>query len=112
MTLRATGTASLAVVLCLCASNVSEARPARCFTSDDGFYECDFVGGPQGGFTISASGRPTVILNIDKPGVAFGVVELDGRNVPLAGRYRRSEGDRACWENDATGTRICAWSRP
>src|SRR5260370_4898646 len=65
MTLRATGAASLAVALCLCASIVAEARPARCFTSDDGFYECDFVGSPQGGFTISASCRPTRILNID-----------------------------------------------
>jgi hypothetical protein len=104
--------AALVVSAFLGAANDAEAGPARCFTSDDGFYDCDFSTGPQGGFTISAPGKPTLILEIDRPGIAFGFVELGGRNVPLPGHYRRSESDRACWDNDSTGARICAWSRP
>src|SRR3954454_2705920 len=96
--LRTAGAAGLAAFFLLCLGYAAEARPARCYTSDDGFYGCDFVAGPQGGFTISAAGIPTVILNIDAPGVAFGFAELGGRNVPLPGRYHRSDADRACWE--------------
>jgi hypothetical protein len=109
---RLVGAAGLVLSAILGAPNDAEARPARCFTSDDGFYDCDFAAGPRGGFTISAPGKPTFILDIDWPGIAFGFAELGGRNVPLPGRYRRSETDRACWDNDATGARICAWSRP
>src|SRR4051794_29800945 len=74
--LQAAGIAGLAVSFLLCLGHAAEARPARCYTSDDGFYGCDFVAGPQGGFAISASGKPTVILNTDAPGVAFGFAEL------------------------------------
>lgn len=108
---RSVGAAGLAI-FASCAPSAAEARAARCYTSDDGFYDCDFAAGPRGGFTISAPGKPTVILDIDQPGIAFGFAELGGRNVPLPGRYNRSAADRACWENDATGARICAWSRP
>jgi hypothetical protein len=43
-----------------------------------------------------------------RPGVAFGFVNLGGRNVPLPGQYLRSETDPACWINDSTGAVICA----
>src|SRR5690242_7277074 len=45
--LRTTGTASLAVSFQLCLGYAAEARPARCYTSDDGFYGCDFVASPR-----------------------------------------------------------------
>jgi hypothetical protein len=109
--LRAIGAAGLAASLFFGLLHGAEARPARCYTSDEGVYDCDFAAGPQGGFTISASGKPTVILNIDAPGTAFGFARLGGRNVPLPGRYRRSAADPACWKNDATGARVCAWGR-
>jgi hypothetical protein len=107
MTMRSVGVAGLAVALCFCAPNVVEARPALCFTSDEGCYNCNFVAGPKGSFTISAPGKTTVILDIDKPDVGFGFAKLGGHNVRL-GYYHRSKADPACWEKD--DVRICAWS--
>jgi hypothetical protein len=109
---RPVGLAGPAVFLILCRSHPAAARPARCFTSDNGFYDCAFVAGRRGGFTISAPGKPTVILDIDAPGIAYGFAGLGGRNVALPGRYRRAATDPACWDNDVTGARVCAWSRP
>ncbi|MCB1490136.1 MAG: hypothetical protein KDJ88_22085 [Bauldia sp.] len=88
------------------------AKPARCFTTDDGDYACDFkaIGG-DGSFTISAPGKPTFTLIMDQPGVAFGsvVFEPGGDSAALPDVYRRSTEDPACWLNDTTSTKICAW---
>ena len=49
--------AAAAVVI---AATTAEARPARCSTSDDGAYPCDFrATGRDGSFVISAPGKPT-----------------------------------------------------
>ncbi|HEX2216187.1 MAG TPA: hypothetical protein VHG27_05775 [Xanthobacteraceae bacterium] len=89
---------------------VAEAKPARCFTTDDGNYDCRFVATDRdGSFEISARGKPTYVLTTIEPGVATGFVNLGARNVALPGRFLRSKRDRACWENDTTGVRICAW---
>lgn len=88
----------------------AEARPARCFTTDDGRYACDFVStGRDGSFRISARGKPTYVLEMIAPGVATGFVNFGPRNVSLPGRFIRSTRDRACWENDATNVRVCVW---
>ena len=88
----------------------AEAKPARCFTTDDGRYACNFVAtGRDGSFRISAPGKPTYILEMIGPGLATGFVKLGTRNVALPGRFRRNGADRACWDNDATRVRICAW---
>ena len=88
------------------------ARPATCFSTDDGQYACDFqaIGG-DGSFAVSAPGKPTFTLTMDEPGTAFGtaVFEPGARSVALPGSYHRSAGDPACWVNDATTTQICAW---
>lgn len=90
-------------------NNGSEAKPARCFTSDEGSYPCAFVATDQdGSFKISAPGKPTYILNIDEPGVAFGFVNLGTRNISLPGRFLRSKTEPACWVNDSTHAKICA----
>ncbi|GEP01162.1 hypothetical protein [Methylobacterium haplocladii] len=95
-------------ILCVVAS-AAEARPARCFTSDDGAYPCDFQATDRdGSFAIAAPGKPTYRLNMGEPGYAFGFVDLGGRNVALPGRYRPLGGPRGCWANDDTGTKICA----
>jgi hypothetical protein len=95
--------------LCVLTSG-AEARPARCFTTDDGTYACQLVATDrQGSFRISAQGKPTIMLNVDQPGNAFGFANFGTRNVALPGRYLRSKADPACWVNDATGTKICAW---
>tara|TARA_R110002020_G_scaffold14062_16_gene50001 strand:+ start:710 stop:1045 length:336 start_codon:yes stop_codon:yes gene_type:complete len=88
------------------------AKDARCFTTDDGEYPCQFETlDDAGSFEISASGKPTFQLWIDSPGMAMvgAVFEPGGRSVALPGNYLRSADDGACWVSDATDTEICAW---
>lgn len=101
----------LAVAAALAGAAVAaEAKPARCATTDDGAFACAFRPTDDGGsFEITSPGKPGYALEIVEPGVAFGFVTIDGRSVPLPGRYLRSRVDGACWINDTTGARICAW---
>lgn len=88
------------------------AKDARCYTTDDGYYDCNFEGmGGDGSFEISAAGYPSFQLLMDGPGVAsgYGQYEPGGRYVPLPGSFERSRRDGACWQNDETGVEICAW---
>lgn len=88
----------------------AHAKPARCFTTDDGYYPCDFRGLDRAGsFTIRAAGYPTFTLEVDRPGFAYGFVNFGDRNIPLPGQYVRSRDDGACWQNPETNTKICAW---
>ena len=94
----------------LCAAIVSaDARPARCFTTDDGNYACNFQStGSDGSFEISARGKPTYSIEIESADVAFGFLKIGGRSTALPGRYKRDPADRACWVNDTTSAKICA----
>lgn len=88
------------------------AKEARCFTSDDGEYSCDFQRLDEAGsFRISADGKPTFELWIEADGQGFvsATYEEGGRSVPLPGTYFRAKKDRACWKSDSTETEICAW---
>ena len=88
------------------------AKDARCFTTDDGDYECDFQRLDEAGsFRISAGGKPTFELWIEADGQGFvsATYEQGARAVPLPGTYFRAKKDRACWKSDATETEICAW---
>lgn len=99
-------------VLALGLTGPALARDARCYTSDDGDYACQFVAlDKAGSFEISASGKPTFQLWVDAPGVgsASAIFAPGGRAVALPGPYRRSARDGACWVSDATDTEICAW---
>lgn len=103
---RATGFALMATIL----ASPALAKPARCFTTDDGYFPCDFRSiDKAGSFEISGEGVPGYSLLIDRPGFAFGFVKIDGRTVPLPGEYVRSRDDGACWANPETDTKICAW---
>jgi hypothetical protein len=98
------------ITLSCCLSTGAEARPARCFTTVDGYYGCQFVATDQhGSFRISAPGKRTIRLNIERPGVAFGFADFGTRNVPLPGQYRRTDTDPGCWVNEVTQTLVCAW---
>ena len=100
----------VAMALCLPTIGAADARPARCFTTDEGNFACDFrVTDSDGSFQISAPGKPTYLLNIEKKDVAFGFVNLGGRNTPLPGRYLRSKSEPGCWVNDTTSAKICAY---
>ena len=102
--------ALLALVLTLGTAAVS-AKEARCFTTDDGEYDCTFEAlDKDGSFRISAEGKPTFEVFIEG-GQAFAgaVFAPGGRSVALPGNYFRSEEDPACWVSEATETQICAW---
>jgi hypothetical protein len=99
----------VAIVLLCCMAKGAEAKPAKCFTTDDGSYACEFRRtDADGSFKISAQGKPTYILNISEPGIAFGYVNLGQRNISLPGRYLRSKSEPGCWVNDITQAKICA----
>jgi hypothetical protein len=88
----------------------ADARPARCFTTDEGSFRCDFrMTDRDGSFEISAPGKPSYVLTMDQKDAAFGFVNLGGRNTPLPGRYLRSKTERGCWVNDTTAAKICAY---
>lgn len=90
-------------------ANVAHAKPARCFTTDEGSFDCQFRATDRdGSFRISAPGKPTYLLNVEEPGVAYGFANFGSRNVALPGRYLRSRSEPGCWVNDATGAKICA----
>lgn len=113
--MRSTCAAALAAALPLlalaAATQPAAAKAARCFTTDDGYYNCTFTGLDRtGSFEIAARGYPTYMLYIDRPGFAAGFVSFEGgRNVSLPGMYVRQSDDPACWANPETSTRICAW---
>ena len=87
------------------------AKSARCFTTDDGHYNCQFkTTDKDGSFEITAKAKPRFILIMDSPGIASGFADYGtGRNVYLPGQYIRQNNDRACWENTETKSKICAW---
>lgn len=92
-------------------ATAAHAKPARCYTTDDGYYACEFQSlDKAGSFTITAPGKPTFTLEVDRPGFAFGLADFgSGRAVALPGMFVRSREDGACWHNPETEVKICAW---
>ena len=102
-------TSSRLASLCVAMGGAAEARAARCFTTDEGSFQCDFrMTDRDGSFQISAPGKPTYTLTMSEKDVAFGFVMLGTRNTALPGRYLRSKTERGCWLNDVTSAKICA----
>ena len=100
----------MGLIAVLAASTAAEAKSARCFTTDDGYFACNFEALDRAGsFEISARGKPTYSLWVEQPGFAAGFVNFGDRNVSLPGMYVRQRDDGACWANPETSTRICAW---
>jgi hypothetical protein len=96
--------------LALCLASTAEAKPARCFTTDDGYYGCDFRGlDKAGSFRIQSPGYPSYTLEVDQPGFAYGYVRIGNRSIPIAGQFVRNRDDGACWSNPETNTKLCAW---
>ncbi|WMS43425.1 hypothetical protein RDV64_03200 [Acuticoccus sp. MNP-M23] len=99
----AAGAFSLAVV-------PVEAKPARCYSTDEGDYACDFKQfGGDGSFTVSAPLRPTYTISITGRDEADGFSDYGNGNIPLPGPFYRSSSDRACWISDATAFEVCAY---
>lgn len=107
------GTLALLLVvsaLSVAMGGTAEARAVRCFTTDEGSFQCDFrMTDRDGSFQISAPGKPTYTLTMSEKDVAFGFVMLGARNTALPGRYLRSKTEPGCWLNDVTSAKICAY---
>lgn len=88
----------------------AEARPARCQTTDDGSYACDFrLVEFNGSFAVSAPGKPTYTIIFDAPGYALGFINVGKGDVVLPGFFIQEADDPDCWENQTTGGKICVW---
>jgi hypothetical protein len=89
----------------------ADAKLARCFTTDDGYYDCNIkTTDKNGSFEISAPKKPRYALIVDEPGQASAFVTRGAtRNVALPGKFKRNKQDLACWYNAETRVRICAW---
>lgn len=87
------------------------AKPAKCFTTDDGTYPCTFKTlDKAGSFTVAAPGKPTFTLEVDAPGLAHVFADFGtGRSVALPGQFARSLKDGACWESGETQVKLCVW---
>jgi len=89
----------------------ANAKLARCFTTDDGYYDCDIrTTDKDGSFEISAPRKPRYSLIVDEPGLASAFVTRGpNRNIALPGKFKRNKQDLACWYNGQTRVRICVW---
>lgn len=101
-----------ALAVAVLASGPAWAKDARCFTTDDGEYDCAFKAlDSDGSFEISAPGKPTSSLWLDGSGTASASADYagDGHSTSLPGTYTRATDDPGCWQNSDTETEICAW---
>jgi hypothetical protein len=106
----AASAATLAAIATILAAAPADARQARCYNTDDGFYACEFTAfGGDGSFSISAPTKPTYTISMVGRGVADGFANYGNRNIPLPGTFYRDSGDRACWVSDATQFTVCAY---
>ena len=86
------------------------AKRARCFTTDDGYFSCQFTATDRAGsFEISARGKPSYSLIVENPGFAAGYVNFGNRGIPISGMFVRQRGDRACWNNPEMDVKVCVW---
>jgi hypothetical protein len=88
----------------------ANAKAARCFTTDDGYFSCDYrATSRDGSFVIKARGKPGYALIVEEPGFAAGYLRMNGRSIPLNGSFVRQRDDGACWNNPELNTKICVW---
>jgi hypothetical protein len=100
----------LGLVLTGLTAGLAEARPARCFTTDDGHYPCDFRPlDRKGSFSVSAPMKPGFTLWVERAGRGSVSANFGQREVGLPGIWLRRADDPACWQSDATGAVLCVW---
>ena len=86
------------------------AKRARCFTTDDGYFSCQFKETDKAGsFEIKGRSTPTYSLVVDEPGFAFGYINFGNRGIPISGMFVRQRDDRGCWNNPEMNVKLCAW---
>jgi hypothetical protein len=103
-------TLAAALFLATLAPTIAEAKRARCFTTDDGYFACNFVSlDGVGSFRISARGKPSYSMLVNSPGFASGYVNFGNRGIPISGMFVRQRSDRACWNNPEMEVKVCVW---
>ena len=108
--MRSITAAALLGLVALAAASPAEAKSARCYTTDDGYFPCRFTAtDSDGSFEISSPNHPGFTLVMDQPGFGYGYLVDGGRSIPLAGEYVRSRDDGACWNHPETNDKVCAW---
>ncbi len=86
------------------------AKRARCFTTDDGYFSCQFRATDKAGsFEIKGRSTPTYSLVVDEPGFAFGYINFGNRGIPISGMFVRQRDDGGCWSNPEMNVKLCAW---
>ena len=86
------------------------AKRARCFTTDDGYFSCQFKATDKAGsFEIKGRLTPKYSLVVDQPGFAFGYINFGNRGIPISGMFVRQRDDRGCWNNPEMNVKLCAW---
>jgi hypothetical protein len=91
-------------------SSPAFAKRARCFTTDDGYFSCQFRATDKAGsFEIKGRSTPLYSLVVDEPGFAFGYINFGNRGIPISGMFVRQRDDRGCWNNPEMNVKLCAW---
>jgi hypothetical protein len=113
MRLLFSSSAFLAAVLATTLATIpakADAKLARCFTTDDGYYDCDIkTTDKDGSFEFSAPKKPRYGIIMEEPGLASVFITRAGRKTALPGKFKRNKQDLACWYNAETRVRICVW---
>lgn len=103
---------NILTVFILVLSAPAFAKSARCFTTDDGYFPCQFTATDKAGsFDIRSNRDPSLgyTILVDEPGFATGFVIIDGRSIPVGGMFVRQRDDGACWNNPELNVKVCAW---
>jgi hypothetical protein len=109
MNRKLTAFASIALAAALVPS-VAFAKRARCFTTDDGYFSCQFRATDRAGsFEIKGRATPAYSIVVDRPGFAFGYINFGNRGIPISGMFVRQRNDPGCWNNPEMNVKLCAW---
>jgi hypothetical protein len=108
--LKTLGLVAVATLAIAAVATPASAKSARCYTSDDGYFPCNFTAtDSDGSFEIRRRDGVGFSLVMDRPGFGFGYY-LDGDDsTALPGEYVRSRDDGACWNNPENSAKVCAW---
>jgi hypothetical protein len=103
--------ATLVAALAMAAlTGPASAKRARCFTTDDGYFSCQFKATDKAGsFEIKGSATPTYSIIVERPGFANGYINFGNRGIPVSGMFVRQSDDPACWNNPEMNVKLCAW---